>query len=661
MGRRTTLLVIACVLALAAALLSAVGLWARTAAEAELAARGDGILKLYVSNLAGRLSRFEALPQLLAQMPELRGALVRPDDPEALAAANEHLAMEAEFTGALDIYVMDRNGLTIAASNWRTEYSFVGRNFAFRPYFQQAMAGRTGRYFALGNTSLQRGYYFAGPVTMGDEIAGVVVVKMDPAEIETVWEDLEDRIVVTDPHGVIFISSDPAWLYHALRPLGAAEREAIADSLRYPGIRVTELPLVERPSDQPDATLLTLRERDSRRGGTSSSGESATGLPFFSLPEGTRRFLHQSAHMASAGWTVHILSDLRPLDQQVVKQVSLVAALLALVIAIAAWVRLRLQSYRASMEAERRTAAILAAKEEAVRRANDQLEQRVRLRTAELEQAHRRLTDEMEERERVQADLRQTQDNLVHAGRLAAIGQLAAGVTHELNQPLTAMRAYADNARILLARNRLGEVEQNLARIGDLIDRLADISGRLKRFATRTRPESGPVRLDDVLRTSIELVQVGTRLPDLEILNAAAGTDLLVLGERVRLEQVFINLLRNAVEALADQPRRRITIDLFADETWVAVAVTDTGPGLSAEGLAHLAVPFFSSKRPGEGIGLGLSISNGIVHDFGGSLTAENRHDGGAVFTVRLRRATGAAAPGPSLAPAETAAADHHA
>ncbi len=653
MGRRASLVVIACVVALAAALLSIVGLWARTAAEAELAARGDGILKLYVSNLAGRLSRFEALPQLLAQMPELRGALVRPHDPEALAAANEHLVMEAEFTGALDIYVMDRDGLTIAASNWRTEYSFVGRNFAFRPYFQEAMAGRTGRYFALGNTSLQRGYYFAGPVTMGDEVAGAVVVKMDPAEIETVWEDVEDRIVVTDPHGVIFISSDPAWLYHALRPLGAVEREAIAESLRYPGIRVTELPLAERPSDQPDATIVTLREQ--RRGIAGDGG----GLPFFSLPEGTRRFLHQSAHMPAAGWTVHILSDLRPLGQQVVKQVSLVAALLALIIAIAAWVKLRLQSYRASMEAERRTASILAAKEEAVRRANDQLEQRVRLRTAELEQAHHRLTDEMEERERVQADLRQTQDNLVHAGRLAAIGQLAAGVTHELNQPLTAMRAYADNARILLARDRLEDVEQNLARIGDLIDRLADISGRLKRFATRTRPESGPVRLDDVLRTSIELVQVGTRLPDLDILNAAAGTDVQVLGERVRLEQVFINLLRNAVEALADQPVRRITIDLFADREWVAVAVADTGPGLSAEGLAHLAVPFFSSKRPGEGIGLGLSISNGIVHDFGGALTAENRHSGGAVFTVRLRRALPSSSAPTPPPPAETAASHH--
>lgn len=609
MGRRTTLILILFVTAVAAGLLTAVGLWSRGAAEEDLALRGEGILKLYVGNLAGRLSRFETLPQLLAQMPEVRAALADPDDPDVLAAANAHLAYEAEFTGALDIYVMDERGVTLAASNWNTEYSFVGRNFAFRPYFQEAMAGHIGRYFALGTTSLQRGYYFAGPVTLAGRVAGAVVVKMDPAEIETLWEDVEDRIVVTDPDGVIFISSAPDWLYHSLRPLGRSEREQITVSRRYPGVRVTELPAAERPSGHSGATILALPGR----------GE---------------RYLHQSAFMPTAGWTVHILTDLRPVEGQVVKQVSLVALLLALLLAVAVGVRLRLHSLRT-------TAAMLAAKEEAVRRANDQLEQRVRQRTAELEDAHQRLTAEMEERERARADLRQAQDNLVHASRLAAIGQLAAGITHELNQPLTAMRAYTDNARILLTRDRICEVEQNLGRIGDLIDRVADISGRLKRFASRTRPDMGPVRLDDVLRTSIELVEVGIRLPDLTIVNGAAGTDVCVLGERVRLEQVFINLLRNAVEAVRDSADRRITLalDCPAESSDVAITVADTGPGLSDEGLAHLAEPFFSSKRPGEGIGLGLSISNGIVNDFGGSLTAENRPDGGALFTVRLRRA----------------------
>ncbi|SOD96710.1 sensor histidine kinase [Caenispirillum bisanense] len=631
MGRRTSTFLLLGVIVLAVALLAVVGLWSRTAAEQQLAARGEGILKLYVGNLAGRLSRFETLPQLLAQMPEVRGVLADQDDPDALTAANEHLAYEAEFTGALDIYVMNADGLTVAASNWQTEYSFVGRNFAFRPYFQEAMAGRIGRYFALGTTSLQRGYYFAGPVMLRGGIAGAVVVKMDPAEIETLWEDVEDRIVVTDPDGVIFISSDPDWLYDALRPLGRAEREQIATSRRYPGVRVTELPITERPSDHGTATVMALPDR----------GE---------------RYLHQSTHMPAAGWTVHILTDLRPVDAQVVKAVSLVALLLALAFAVAAAMRVRLQSLRAGMEAERRTAAALAAKEEAVRRANDQLEQRVRQRTAELEDAHAQLTAEMVERERVQADLRQAQDNLVHASRLAAIGQLAAGVTHELNQPLTAMRAYADNARILLARDRLTEVEQNLGRIGDLIDRVADISGRLKRFASRTRAERTPVRLDDVLRTSVELVEVGSRLPDLAIVNGAAGTDLCVLGERVRLEQVFINLLRNAVEALEDSPLKRVTIGLHVEADTVRVTVADTGPGLTEEGLAHLAEPFFSSKRPGEGIGLGLSISNGIVNDFGGTLTAENRPEGGALFTVRLKRADAAASPSPPPAATVTAA-----
>lgn len=600
--------------------------WSHRDAVQAIAARSQGILTLYTSTLDGHLSRFEVLPQILAQDPALGDVLARRDDPDAFTTANRHLERLAQMTGASDAYVMDSRGMTVAASNWALEATFIGHDFSFRPYFKEAMQGRYGRYFALGTTSGQRGYYFSAPITNGDTIVGVAVVKAALAEIERSWAVADERIIVTDPDGVIFISSEPAWRYRSLQPLDISTLDEIVSGRRYANMDLASLPVKAQNTTAEGLPTLTITATTAPEGGSHT---------------GSHTFLWQSRSMQGAGWTVHILSDMTPVTEQVAKHTMLVLLVLGLSLASALLLRQRLRWYRARIRSEQRTARLLAAKEEAIRRANDDLEARVADRTAALTATNARLRDEMAERERAQEQLRRAQDDLVQAGKLAAIGQLAAGVTHELNQPLAAMRAYADNALILMERGRTDDVARNLDLIAELTDRVADISGRLKSFARRARGEVGPVPLAEVVASSIRLVAVGRRLTDVIIDDQVHGHPIQVLGERVRLEQVFVNVLRNAVDAMATAPRKQIALALADGESEdeVIVTVTDTGHGLPADFTDHLFEPFYTTKSDDHGLGLGLSISQGILADFGGGLSAIDAPGGGAVFSIRLRRA----------------------
>lgn len=617
--------------------------WSREVALAEMTARTRGTLNLYTANVEGHLGKFTALPRILAESPKVLAALRQPRDDEARLHANVHLERFTGITGAMTSYVMTPTGLTVAASNWAQPDSFIDHNFAFRPYFQDAMDGRSGRYFALGTTSLQRGYYFSHPVVTEDGVAGVAVVKTDLENIEQTWTDSADVILVTDPDGVVFISTVDQWKYHTLTPLDAAARARVADSRRYPGITLERLPLERRRPLDGGGSLVRLR-LPQQDGGQASRGETALG-----------DHLMLSRAMPQAGWTIHVLSDAGPISVFVLKNVLLAILGLALTAVTVLAVLQRMGWYRARISMEQETTRVLAAKEEALRRAHDELEQRVRARTADLRRVNQRLRDEIHERERTRDELRRAQDEVVHAGKLAAIGQLAAGITHELNQPLTAMRAYADNARVFLGRSRYDDVDGNLERISDLTERMAGISGHLKRFARKARGEIGPVPLAAVFAQSLELMGVGGRLRRVTVNNRITDETLHVRAGWVRLEQVVINLIRNSLEAMHDTADKRLDLDAFPapgpdGRDGIAITVRDSGSGIADEALDKLFQPFFSTKEETQGgLGLGLSISYGIVESFGGTLEAANHPDGGAIFTLWLHRETAGAAPSKSI------------
>jgi len=209
--------------------------WHFTLAQAlnDTARRGENVLQLAASTLSGQLDRFERLPALIAGQPIVQNLVADPENNALVAEANAYLAQIQSQLDASDVYLMSIDGLTIAASNHASATSFIGGNFAFRPYFFEAMRGGTGRFYALGTTSRKRGYYFGAPVTAKGQISGVLAFKIDLDAIEKTWRGGDYAVLVTDPDGVIFLSSREEWLFQALHPLSAEGRTRIATTRRY--------------------------------------------------------------------------------------------------------------------------------------------------------------------------------------------------------------------------------------------------------------------------------------------------------------------------------------------------------------------------------------------------------------------------------------------
>lgn len=568
-------------------------------------------LTLAVEGLTGSLRRFEALPGLIAERPDLARALREPSNGDVIDRVNDALHRTAEEVGLSDIFLIDPTGLTIAASNHWKELSFVGQNFAYRPYFTGALAGEQGRFFALGTTSGERGYFFAEAVRDGEAILGVLAVKFTVDAFEDAWRDSNNEILVLDDAGVIFMASRPEWHFRSLGPLGAEARATIEDTKKYPMDQLQQLDVTQDPFDAGFQRLQI-------------TGDDGT----------INRYVMQSQMIPEAGWTVSLLTPGEQAWTRALGTVALTALLLLLVGLIATVVIQR------RVQLQERIRAALSMQEE--------LERRVTQRTAELKEANRLITQEVEERRAAETLLRQTQTELIQAGKLAALGQMAAALSHEFNQPLAAVKSFARNAGAYLDRGEPDKVRQNVGMIDDMVDRLAAISTHLRNFARRPGEKTEPVLLNRALDTALVILEPKMRASGCRVQRDEIDGELWVQGGQVRLQQVFVNLLSNAVDAMADLPEPVVELSLDREGALVHVRVRDQGPGMTEAEIAQLFDPFFTTKEPGKGMGLGLSISYNIVRDFGGTLEGRNHPEGGAVFSVTLKRAEA-----PSLAAAE--------
>ncbi|MDQ6433082.1 sensor histidine kinase [Mesorhizobium sp. LHD-90] len=571
---------------------------ATRAALDEAASRGQTTLRLAVAALSGQMRRYEPLPRLIADQELIRALLAYPDDLALRAEANAYLKEINTLLDSSDVYIMKTDGDTIAASNHDSEISFVGENFTYRPYFQDAMAGKLGRFFALGTTSLKRGYYFSAPVMVENAVRGVVVFKVDIDAVEASWRGGNNEIIVTDPEGIIFMSGRADWLYAGLKSLTEDRLARTAESRRYANAVLRELP-VSRGKPEAGHFFLTI------------AGD-----------RGSREFLELSEDMPDAGWTVSVLTDTASARAQ------------ALTNTIAALLLFGLAALLGAIVLQRRSR--LAERMEMQRSARTELERRVEERTADLEAVNTQLELEIAERRTTEQRLRQTQADLVQAGKLAALGQMSAALSHELNQPLAAVKNYADNAAVLLDRGRAAEAGDNISRISSLADRMATISRHLRNFARKPNQKLGPVPLVEAVGDTLEIV--GSRLKSAgATLSIDLGSDPpIVIAGAVRLQQVLVNVISNAADAVEGRENRTIVLSAYRDGGKVSVTVRDPGPGVPPAILDRIFDPFFSTKGFGNGLGLGLSISYNIIKDFGGSLSAANHPDGGAVFTIVL-------------------------
>lgn len=582
MRRARIALLVLCSMALTACV---TGWFAYAEARATLVASGQSALRLASDRLNGQLERYRALPAVMAAHPDITQVLgPTPDIPHA----NSVLKATADATGALDLYVMNANGTTIASSNWDLPHSFVGKNFSWRPYFKDALARGQGAYHAVGTTSGRRGFYYAAPVAAN---RGVVVVKIDLEVLEARWAADGPVLFFVDDNGVIFLGNRPALVF---RKLGAT-------------------PIPPEPMQYASVTLTPLDP-----GGDGRFWRAPQDLGTPSPAFWVRRPVEGVAMVA------HALLDPAPARRQAVLWGGLGAAIAGMAWLAAAILLLRRKALSARLRAE-------AA-------ANARLESQVAARTQELSHINARLQAEVEERTVTEAALRQVQGQLVQAGKLKALGEMSAGISHELNQPLTAIQSLAENAEVFLDRQDTVAVADNLTRIGQLAARMGRIIRNLRAFARKEGEAPKDVDLIAVIADAVALVEPRLRGGGVTLRWDRPATPLNVRGGRVRLQQVLVNLISNAIDAMADQQKREITLATETTGARIRITVTDTGPGLSDPD--RIFDPFFTTKQVGASLGLGLSISYGIVQSFGGEIRGENLPNGGAVFTVELDSAT---------------------
>lgn len=574
------------------------GHWSRQLALENLQQQSQHQLRLFVANLQGELQKYEFLPELLATNSLLINFLHHPNDVKSINALNRYLETINEVANASDTYLMNAEGWTIAASNWLSERPFIGRNFAYRPYFQEAMQGKLGRYFALGSTSNKRGYYFAYPVKDDNGILGAVVIKIELQGFEQSWRELKEEFVVTDPDGVIFISTKDEWRYKSLYPLDKTVIDRVQDSKRYGNAEIGTLNVAKKDQLTEQAQVVNIgdpRQSD---------------------------HLMLVREMPEAGWKVHIFSSLGVVNSQVLKSLLITTIVY---IAIVFLVFYFIQRSRRLKERERY--------EKRVKRV---LEQRVKERTADLTSANIRLLREIEEHRRTDETLRKTQDELIQAAKMAALGQLSSGINHELNQPLAAIRSYADNARAYLVRDRKDDASWNLEQIAELTERMATISRQLKVFSRKTTGQLVTVSVQAVIDNAMKIVGPQLKDTETEFRRIVPADAIYVQADMIQLEQVLVNLITNAVHAVEQQSERWIQLMVSTDNGKASIQILDNGPGIAVENLDQIFDPFFTTKSEDRGLGLGLSISYRIVEMMHGTLTADNHGSGGAVFTLRL-------------------------
>ncbi len=567
----------------------------------QVEARAHNTLALAEASLRGQLARFERLPGLLGENRAIRSLLLAPRDPELVMGANIYLRETADLLGASDIYIMYLDGETLAASNFDQPLSFVGGNFAFRPYFTDAITSGQGRFFALGTTSNKRGYYFGAGVDVAGQRRGVMVIKIDLDEIERAWTSEEVRIIVTDPENIVFLSNRPDWLFRAFGPLTSERLARTQGTRRYANAPLTEIAYQRGPWRGFD--LLA----------TSDGGQ------------GGAEYLVARSDMLDAGWSVQVLLPTYPARLAARTSVGfggLALGLLAL-LALILWQRRRQLAERLAVQ----------------QRAKVELEARVQERTSQLASANDALRVEVSERRMAEDRLRQTQNELVQAGKLAALGQMSAALSHEFNQPLAAARNFTENAQVLLDRDRPLDARATLARLLDMIDRMTRISRNLRHFARKPNQPLRPVALAEVVADARDLL--GWRF---QKSGASLAIDLgddppWVTAGAVRLQQVLVNLIGNALDAVEGGADQRLTLIARRDGSMVVITLRDHGPGIAPALIDRIFDPFFSTKEVGKGLGLGLSITYNILRDFGGEMAVRNHPDGGAEFTLRLHAA----------------------
>ncbi|WP_215408288.1 ATP-binding protein [Janthinobacterium sp. JC611] len=579
----------------------------------------DSRAELYAASIGGALNKYEFLPLAVAQSDAVAQLLEQPSA-DKVTQINAYLVDMNRRAGAFAVYVLDDKGTTLASSNWQDRSSYVGVNYGFRPYFKDAFAGGIGRFYGIGFSTFEAGYFISQPVQRDGRILGIVAAKVNLDWIEQSWRTpgAGEQIWVKDANGVVILATTPAFKFKTLAPLSPAAKKDISEQRQFLQENLSILPHQVRRQFADGASVMTL-ERPQAGDTSALSGNDKV------------NYLAVNRALGPLQWQITVLAELDQVDE---------AARNAAIAAALGWALLLLALMYARQR-RRRIADKLNA-QQTLARAYEQLEIKVEQRTADLVHANGRLQAEVAERERAEQTLRYAQAELVQSGKLAAIGQMAAGVTHELNQPLAALQTFSDNAKVFLARGRIDDALDNLSTISDLVKRLGYVTSQLKGFARRSDDARKPVSVRQAFAQTMLQMRTRKNSQRLTLHESWLEDDIIVLCNAIGLEQVFTNLITNAMDAVPESEPVQIWFQVRREGDLAVLRITDNGPGIPLASLDKIFDPFYTTKE--HGLGLGLSISAGILRAAGSTLAVRNRsaqEGGGAQFTITLSCAPG--------------------
>lgn len=539
----------------------------------------DQTLLLTARAVDAEVDRLRALPDVAAEDMRIRSALAGTG---SLQEANLYLETISGHAGADELFLLDSSGLTIAASNWNRARSFVGHNYAFRPYFQKAIEHGNGQFYAIGVTTGVPGYFLSTRVTVGD-VVGVLVVKLNLEPLQETWRVADADVALADENGVVFLSARRDWQYRPLLPLAEATLQELERTRAYDGVAL------------------------------------AQGVALFAaLPTGAdasgQGWIARVAPLPSTAWQVIAARATGPMHR-----VALGWAFLA------ALATLGMAAGLKALEQRRQIIALRLSQSE-------RLESMVTVRTAELAR-------EIDARAQAEHDLRAAQEALIHTEKMAALGRMSTAIVHEISQPLAAMEATLAAAELGLRKDDFA-TGARLGKARGLIRRMQRTTRHLKSFG---RKEAGELSLIDMrapVSSALEMVAPRARVvgvvPGLNMPQAPV----MVMAGAVRVEQVVVNLLLNALDAIADRPERLVEVTVSVQDGRALLCVSDCGEGIDAQVLPQVTEPFFSTKVTGEGLGLGLAICKAILADFEGVLEIASVKGQGTRVSVSLPLAT---------------------
>ncbi len=554
------------------------GVWwfANRNALEQIAGKGRADLALAADRVSGQMLRYRELAVVLARHPDLAAILSGAGD---VAAARAVVLGFADMTGALTVELVDREGRLVVASTPEGGVYAPGELPLSRAL--NGALGTRHRVETEADGTSQRIFAFAAPV-FGPEgkPIGAVLVEADVRRLEENWPGNAPAVFFYDAGGRVLISNRSDLVLARLGEGGSFPDHRVS--------RVGEHEIWHMPQE-----------------------------PY--LPD---RALYLERDMPVLGLRAGLMLDTASASRIAVTQAALAGALGMVfgVLLFLAAQRQRALAGRLMIE-EAMTA---------------ELERRVAARTRDLSRVNADLRREVTERKEAELALKRAQAELVQAGKLTALGEMSAGISHELNQPLMAIRSYAENGEMFMERGNEAQARENLTRISELARRMGRIIRNLRAFARQENEPISDVDMVQVIEAALDLARPKLKSGGVTLDWAPPTGPVMVRGGEVRLQQVVMNLVSNAADAMVDSDRREISITLDHTGAHVSLSVRDTGPGIAEP--ERMFDPFYSTKAVGaaEGMGLGLSISYGLVQSFGGAIRGANHPGGGAVFTVEL-------------------------